>query len=131
MDILFLDIEDVLAIHADQIRRYGGSGGVRDEGLLLSALAMPQAAFFGEYAHKDIYEMAAAYLFHIVMNHPFIDGNKRTGTVGAIAFLKLNGIWVKPDNEAFVEFVLAVAQSEKNKPEITAFLKHHSRPLSQ
>jgi len=131
MGILFLDIEDVLAIHADQIRRYGGSGGVRDEGLLLSALAMPQAAFFGEYAHKDIYEMAAAYLFHIVMNHPFIDGNKRTGTVGAIAFLKLNGIWVKPDNEAFVEFVLAVAQSEKNKPQITAFLKHHSRPLSQ
>ena len=131
MGILFLDIEDVLAIHADQIRRYGGSGGVRDEGLLLSALAMPQAAFFGEYAHKDIYEMAAAYLFHIVMNHPFIDGNKRTGTVGAIAFLKLNGIWVKPDNEAFVEFVLAVAQSEKNKPQITAFLKQHSRPLSQ
>ncbi|RKY11908.1 MAG: type II toxin-antitoxin system death-on-curing family toxin [Planctomycetota bacterium] len=110
---------------------HGGSGGVRDEGLLLSALAMPQAAFFGEYAHKDIYEMAAAYLFHIVMNHPFVDGNKRTGSAAAIIFLGMNDIKLTADNPTLVEFTLAVAQSEKNKPEITAFLKHHSRPLSQ
>ena len=126
MDILFLDIEDVLAIHADQIRRYGGSGGIRDKGLLESAVSMPKTSFGGQFAHQDIYEMAAAYLFHIIMNHPFVDGNKRTGTVCGIAFLKLNGIWVKPDNEAFAEFVLAVAQSQKTKPQIAAFLKQHS-----
>jgi death-on-curing protein len=128
MDIVFLDIEDVLAIHADQIQHYGGSAGIRDKGLLESAVAMPKASFGGQFAHQDIYEMAGAYLFHIVMNHPFVDGNKRTGTVCAIAFFKLNGIQVKPDNEAFVEFVLAVAQSQKTKPQIAEFLKQHSRP---
>jgi death-on-curing protein len=88
---VFLTTEDVLAIQVDQVRRYGGSEGLRDEGLLLSALAMPQAGFAGEYLHGDDFEMAAAYLFHIVMNHPFIDGNKRVGAVAARVFLALNG----------------------------------------
>lgn len=126
MDIIFLDLEDVLAIHTDQIQHYGGSAEVRDKGLLESAVSMPKTSFGGQYAHESIYEMAAAYLYHIVMNHPFVDGNKRTGTVAAIAFLKLNGIQVKPDNDAFVEFVLAVAQGQKTKPQITEFLKEHS-----
>lgn len=128
MDIIFLDLEDVLTIHTDQVQRYGGSAAIRDKGLLESAVAMPKTSFGGHYAHNDIYEMAAAYLFHIVMNHPFVDGNKRTGTVSAIAFLKLNNIQVKPDNEAVIEFVLAVAQGQKAKPEITEFLKQHSQP---
>ena len=75
MEPLFLTLAEVIAINSDQCRRYGGLAGVRDEGLLLSALAMPQAGFGDEYAHSDIFEMAAAYLFHIVKNHPFIDGN--------------------------------------------------------
>ena len=127
MDIFFLDIEDVLTIHADQILHYGGSAGIRDKGLLESAVAMPKASFGGQFAHQGIYEMAGAYLFHIVMNHPFVDGNKRTGMVCAIAFFKLNGIQIKPDNEAFVEFVLAVAQGQKTKPQIAEFLKQHSQ----
>ena len=126
MDIIFLDLEVVLTIHADQIQHYGGSAEIRDKRLLESAVAMPQASFFCNYAHKCIYGMAAAYLFHIVMNHPFVDGNKRTGTVAAIAFLQLNGIRVKPDNDAFVKFVLAVAQGQKTKPQVTEFLKQHS-----
>lgn len=127
MDIVFLNIEDVLGIHADQIQHYGGNAEVRDKGLLESAVSMPMASFGGQYAHEDIYQMAAAYLFHIVMNHPFVDGNKRTGTVCAIAFLHLNGIRVNPDNEAFIEFVLAVAQGQKTKEQIVEFFKQHSR----
>lgn len=130
MDILFLDLDDVLTIHADQIFRYGGSVALRDQGLLESAVAMPKVSFTGQLAHTDLYEMAAAYLYHIVMNHPFVDGNKRTGMVCAIVFLELNGIQVKPDHDAIVDFVLAIAQGQKDKNQIAAFLKKHSEPLS-
>lgn len=70
MDPLFLTIDEIVAIHDDQVNRYGGSHGLRDEGLLLSAAAMPEMGFGGEYLHHDLFEMAAAYLFHIVMDHP-------------------------------------------------------------
>lgn len=126
MQIDFLSLKDVLAIHRRQIKEHGGSEGVRDEGLLLSALAMPQAAFFGEYAHTDIYEMAAAYLYHIVMNHPFVDGNKRTGAAAAIIFLGINDIKLTVSNIALIEFTLAVAQGQKTKPQVAEFLKQHS-----
>lgn len=88
----FLRIEDVLALHADQMELYGGEHGVRDMGLLESAVGQAQASFAGQVLHADIFEMAAAYLFHIVQNHPFIDGNKRTGLIAALVFLDLNGI---------------------------------------
>jgi death-on-curing protein len=128
MALDFLTLNDVMAIHRRLIDTYGGSGGVRDEGLLLSALAMPQAAFFGVYAHNDIYEMAAAYLFHIVMNHPFVDGNKRTGAAAAIVFLGMNDIALTADNQTLVEFTLSVAQGQQSKSQITTFLKKHSKP---
>lgn len=80
MDPEYLTTEDVLEIHADQIERYGGSGGIRDRGLLEAAVAMPQASFDGQLLHGDLFEMAAAYLYHLVQNHPFVDGNKRAGT---------------------------------------------------
>jgi death-on-curing protein len=70
---LFLDVEDVLALHADQLEVYGGSPGLRDRGLLESAVAQPQASFGGEFANEGLFAMAAAYLFHIVKNHPFVD----------------------------------------------------------
>jgi len=126
MQIDFLTLNDVIAIHRQQIEIHGGSAGIRDEGLLLSALAMPQAAFFDQYAHNDIYEMAAAYMFHIVMNHPFIDGNKRTGTAAAIIFLGMNDIELTVENPTLVDFVLSVAQGQKDKSQITEFLKEHS-----
>ncbi len=113
-------------IHADQVSRYGGSGQVRDRGLLESAVAMPKAGVGGRYVHSDLFEMAAAYLYHILMDHPFVDGNKRTGTVCALAFLRLNGIQVQLDNRSLVDFVLAVAQGQKNKHQIARFLKQHS-----
>lgn len=123
MQIDFLTLNDVMAIHQRQIKIHGGSSGIRDEGLLLSALAMPQAGFFGEYAHHDIYEMASAYMFHIVMNHSFVDGNKRTGAAAAIIFLGINDIKMTADNSTLIEFTLAVAQGQKTKPQITEFLK--------
>jgi death on curing protein len=74
----FLDLVEVLEIHESRIELYGGRPGVRDLGLLQSALAQPSAGFGGEYLHGNLYEMAAAYLFHVSRNHPFVDGNKRT-----------------------------------------------------
>ena len=87
MDPKFLTLDDVIEIHGEMIARYGGSDGIRDKGLLESAVATPQASFGGDYVHTDVFEMAAAYLFHIVKNHPFIDGNKRTGAMAAFVFL--------------------------------------------
>jgi death-on-curing protein len=77
---LFLSLERVLRIHRSMIEQYGGEEGIRDAGLLHFAIAVPQASFGGEYLHADLFEMAAAYLYHIVQNHPFIDGNIRTMT---------------------------------------------------
>jgi death on curing protein len=88
----FLTLADVLGIHADQIMRYGGSTGLRDLGLLDSALAQPQATYSGQWLHDNLYAMAAAYAYHICSNHSFLDGNKRTALASALVFLELNGI---------------------------------------
>ena len=109
MPPFFLDLDRALRTHRSLIAEYGGSDGVRDVGLLQSALAMPQASFGGEYLHKDLFEMAAAYLYHIVRNHPFVDGNKRTGAATAIIFLALNGIELRADEDGLVALTLAVA----------------------
>ena len=112
-------------IHRDQIRRYGGSEGVRDLGLLQSAIAMPAAAFGGQYLHADLCEMAAAYLFHIVQNHPFIDGNKRVGAVAAYVFLLLNGLALDAAEDEYEQLVLGVACGETSKSAVAAFLRSH------
>ena len=91
MEPSFLSLEDVLEIHAAQLDRYGGQDGIRDRGLLLSAMAQPEMSFAGEFLHDDLFAMAAAYAFHIAENQPFIDGNKRTAFQAADVFLMLNG----------------------------------------
>ena len=103
---LFLTCERVLRLHAELIGKYGGTPGVRDPGLLESAIAMPQSSFGGQFLHGDVVEMAAAYLFHIVQNHPFLDGNKRTGAASAIVFLAINGAWIVNDEAGLVEITL-------------------------
>ena len=128
--VRFLSLEQVLAIHADQVRRYGGGLGVRDLGLLKSALAMPQASFSGQYLHPTLHEMAAAYLFHLTQNHPFLDGNKRIGLAAAIAFLGLNDTWLESDPAELLEMVLSVARGEIGKPEIAVFLRDRCIPLT-
>jgi death on curing protein len=124
---LFLSLDEVLAIHRDQIRRYGGSDGIRDLRLLESALAAPAASFDGEYLHSSLFEMAAAYLFHVSRNHPFLDGNKRAALAAALAFLWLNGYRLHVDPDELCEFVVSVASGEIEKSAIASFLKRHSR----
>ena len=106
---------------------YGGSHGVRDLGLLDSALAAPRATFGGSYLHEDIISMAAAYLYHIVMNHPFIDGNKRAGLAAAIAFLNLNGYDFVADPDELADMVLTTAEGKLGKEAIAEFLRTNSR----
>lgn len=123
----FLSLDQIFAIHKNQLELYGGESGLRDMGLLQSALAMPSSGFGDEYFHKDLYEMGAAYLFHIVKNHPFVDGNKRAGFVASYVFLRLNGIVVTADEDSYEKLTLAVAQGKADKPAIAAFFKKHSR----
>jgi death-on-curing protein len=119
-----------LRTHLSLIERYGGSTGIRDVGLLQSAVAMPQASFGGEFLHKDLYEMAAAYLFHVVQNHPFIDGNKRTGAASAIIFLEMNGIEVDADEDGLIAITLSVATGQAGKKEIAAFFRKHGHCIA-
>lgn len=123
----FLSVEDVIDIHGDQIERYGGSLGVRDVELLRSAIGMPEAGFGDHYLHADLFEMAAAYLYHIVQNHPFMDGNKRTGTMAAFVFLKLNGLTLNADESVFESLVLRTAQGQTDKSAIAEFFRTHSQ----
>jgi death on curing protein len=123
----FVSLDEVLALHADQISRYGGEAGLRDLALLKSALAMPQARFGGQWLHPTLHEMAAAYLFHIIRNHPFIDGNKRAGLVCAIAFLGLNDLELIADPDDLVQLVLGVAEGRTDKSQVAVFLKANTR----
>lgn len=119
----FLTAEDVLQIHAHQIERFGGSHGLRDASLLESAVAQPQASFGGTYFHEDLLEMAAAYLFHLVANHAFVDGNKRVGLASALVFLDLNGAPIDSGTDELYELTMAVARGEMVKSEVTARLR--------
>jgi len=123
---LFLGLDEVVEIHSDQIKRYGGHSGIRDIELLKSAIAMPAASFGGDYLHTDIYEMAAAYLYHIVRNHPFIDGNKRTGAVASVVFLMMNGIEINADEDNFEKTVLSAAEGKIDKAVIARFFRNNS-----
>lgn len=124
--IKFLKIEMILSFHDDQINQYGGNPGIRDKGLLESALAQPEASFGGEYVHKNIFEMAAAYGFHICKNHLFIDGNKRTALIAMYTFLYVNGWQLKADKKVLYATVVELASGNLTKEELTQFLKKHS-----
>jgi death-on-curing protein len=131
MELAFLTLEEVLAIHQQQIDRYGGSPGVRDGAALESAVATPQASFDGVYLHVSIAGMAAAYLFHICQNHPFVDGNKRTGANAAITFLLLNGYEPTFTEDELVELVLRVASSQLSKQQIIPMFEAHVHGLRE
>ncbi len=119
----FLDLDRVQRIHQSSIQTYGGIDGTRDEGLLMSAIAMPQSTFDGKFLHADLFEMAAAYLFHIVKNHLFLDGNKRTGAAAAMIFLRINGIQIDNDESGLVEITLATATGQADKTRIADFFR--------
>lgn len=111
----FLTSDDVVELHRLQLRRFGGAAGIRDIGLLESAVAQPAAVFSGMYLNPGLFDMAAAYLYHIVRNHAFIDGNKRTGLLAALVFLDLNGVVIDQGTEALYVMTLAVAEGTMTK----------------
>jgi len=124
----FLTLDEVLGIHADQIRRYGGATGLRDLALLRSAIAMPETTFDGDFLHPSVFEMAAAYLFHLARNHPFVDGNKRSALMCALVFLGLNDHRLMADPDALFTLVHRAATGSVGKAEIAEFLRQHCSP---
>jgi death on curing protein len=119
----YLSLDQVLHLHASLIERYGGATEVRDMGLLQSALAMPQASFGGQTLHPTIFDQAAAYLYHLVQNHPFLDGNKRIGSATALVFLAMNDIQIEGDEEGLVALTLSVATGKTGKEAIAQWLR--------
>ena len=122
----FLTLADVLTIHDEQLEAYGGISGIRDEGLLESAVMTAQASFGGEYLHADLFEMAAAYAFHIAENQPFLDGNKRTALVSALVFLDINGFVVLDAEMKLYDAMTAIANRQMNKYDLAELLQQLS-----
>ena len=132
MRVEFLTLDEGLSLHADLVARYGGSALVRDVGLLESALALPAATFDGVLLHASVDEQAAAYLFHLVKNHPFVDGNKRTGLMAMLAFLGLNGRHLEASEDDLTDLVLGVADGRITKAEVAVFSRRHATlPLAR
>jgi death-on-curing protein len=121
--IRFLLEAIVLAIHDDQIRLYGGVYGVRDPAGLDSALHTPQAQFDGQFLHSTIFEMAAAYGFHLCQNHAFIDGNKRTAGMAMFTFLQLNGLEPVASEADYYATMMAVASGQMSKEELAVWVQ--------
>lgn len=120
----FLSVDEVTAIHASRIATYGGTLGIRDRAGLESAVAMPQAGIGDTYFHEDVFAMAAAYLYHLVAGHPFVDGNKRAGAAAAEAFLMLNGYEVPLEaGEEFEALVWGISRGEAGKAEAAVFFR--------
>lgn len=129
--IKFLIKDIILSFHQDQLELYGGKTGIRDEELLESALAQPEASFGGEYVHKDLFHMAAAYGFHLCQNHPFYDGNKRTALIAMYTFLYVNGYQLVADKKGLYAIIMGLDQGEVSKDELRDFLKKNSRKRVQ
>ena len=123
MEFEFLTVDDVLLIHDEQLIAYGGIQGIRDNGLLESAVMMPQASFGGEYLHQNIFEMAAAYAFHVDENQPFLDRNKRTALVSAFVFRDINGFEVLDEEMKLYDAMIAIANKQMDKYDLAELLK--------
>ena len=118
-----LTVEVVQEIHAEAIGQFGGSAGIREMALLESAVAAPQASFGGESVYTDLAEVAAAYLFFLCRNHPFVDGNKRAALGSCIIFLRLNGVEPQTDSQAWEDLTLDVAASRIDREQTTMRLR--------
>lgn len=126
--MIYLTAEQVLFLHARLVAETGGSHGIRDINLLLSALGRPKAGLKDHYLYPDIFTKAAALMDSLIRNHPFVDGNKRTGTAAAALFLRLNGYSLIATNTELEEFTLRVAQSQHSVDEIAIWFKAHCQP---
>jgi death-on-curing protein len=122
----YLTVEQVLFLHARLVEETGGSHGVRDVGLLESAVARPQATYGAEDLYPDVFSKAAALMHSLVSNHPFIDGNKRTGIAAAALFLRVNGFLLAVSNRELELFAFEVARGELDMPEVVRWLRKHA-----
>lgn len=123
----YLSIDQVLALQKAQIDEYGGSHGLRDRAGLESALARPQMTFGGEDLYPEMADKGAALWHSLVMNHPFIDGNKRIGAMAAEFFLSLNGVDLHSTDEELVDITLATARGEMNAEALAIWIRQRSR----
>ena len=126
----FLALEDVLEIHAAQLARYGGQDGIRDRGLLLSAMAQPEMSFAGEFLHGDLFAMAAAYVFHIAENQPFIDGNECTAFQAADVFLMLNGFDL-PASKRWQAAMIDIVKRRLDKAGLALLFRKFANPTDE
>jgi death-on-curing protein len=125
---VFLTRAQVERLHEEALRRWGGSAGIGDSGLIDSALASAQNAHW--YGNGDEFDIAAAYAFHLAESQAFADGNKRTGVAAALTFLELNGKYRRPDEEEFYQAMISVAEERMTKAELAAYLRRlGTRPL--
>ena len=129
MAVHFIPKDVACTIHADLLQRYGGEPGVRDVGLLDSALAQPKMTFGGKYVYTTLFDKCAAYGFHVCRNHPFVDGNKRVAFVLMDIFLQKNG-WeiVCPEEEVYT-MMMNLASGKLTKTQLSTWLKQHSFKL--
>lgn len=124
--IVYISLDEVLAIHDDMVERYGGSFGIRDLGLIQSAIARPQATFGGEDLYPTVIDKAAALFHSLIFNHAFTDGNKRTSLTSTARFLFLNGFILKAEEKELIDFPLRVENSHLDIEEISKWLKEHT-----
>ncbi|TGM60645.1 type II toxin-antitoxin system death-on-curing family toxin [Leptospira meyeri] len=122
-DTIFLSIEDVILIHKNQIELYGGATDIRDQGLLDSAINQPMTTFDGISLHPSLFDKAAAYLYYLCKNHPFLDGNKRVALASSLVFLDINGYEILDPNEILYDFVIGVAEGQYKLEEIKKTLE--------
>jgi len=127
----YLSPEQILFIHARLIAETGGSHGVRDLGGLQSALARPQSSFDNQDLYPDVFHKAAALMDSLIRNHPFLDGNKRTGVATAGIFLRINGYQLTASNASMVAIVMQIAQSQTDIAEIATWLQANTKPISK
>lgn len=129
LDPEFLEVEDVFELHADSIARYGGDIGARDRRLIDAAVAVPKQSCGGEYLHKTLFEMAAAYAFHIAESQGFVDGNKRAGLAAATAFLAMNGYDLIEREDRLYAAMIAISARTLDKGGLARVFEECSQPI--
>ena len=127
--MIYLTAQQVLFLHARLVAETGGSHGVRDINLLLSAVGRPQASFDDQDLYPDLFTKAAALMDSLIRNHPFVDGNKRTGISAAGLFLRINDYWLNPSNIELEKFTIEVAQSKYPVEEIAVWLQTNAKSV--
>jgi death on curing protein len=129
-EVTFLTFDEVLALHTDQLSRYGGRDGILDPNVVKSAIAQARVTMFGQYLHSDIAEMAAAYLCHFAAAQGFVDGNKRTGAVCALVFLERNGYTVDCTEDEFYDVTMGVANHLIDKLSLGNWIRERLLPIA-